>query len=155
AALEAEHEPLPDTLMSESPSGSRHRYYNYPKGIEIGNSTSGIAPGIDVRGEGGMVIAPPSVRGDGVYRWLNDEPIADAPQWLIAAAVAASKGKGNSKGAAEPPTGMAQAFQGKLDPNRNLGAGIEQRTASIEEVRAMLAVIPNPPKLTWDGWKRV
>jgi hypothetical protein len=87
-ALEAKHEPLPQTLMAESPSGSRHRYFNWPKGVVIKNSTSSIDPGIDVRGEGGMVIAPPSVRADGVYRWLNDNPIADAPQWLIDLAVA-------------------------------------------------------------------
>ena len=86
-AREEKHGPLPKTLMAESPSGSRHRYFKYPPGIEIKNSTSSIARGIDVRGEGGMVIAPPSVRGDGAYRWLNDNPIADAPQWLIDLAV--------------------------------------------------------------------
>src|SRR5262249_21014399 len=86
-ALEEKHGPLPETLMAESPSGSRHRYYNQPKEIAIKNSTSSIGPGIDVRGEGGMVIAPPSTRDDGAYRWLNDNPIADAPQWLIDLAV--------------------------------------------------------------------
>ena len=40
-------------------------------------------PGVDIKGDGGMFVAPPSVRGDGGYRWLNDLPIADAPQWLI------------------------------------------------------------------------
>ena len=30
-----------------------------------------------------MFIAPPSVRSDGAHRWLNNLPIADAPQWLI------------------------------------------------------------------------
>ena len=33
-------------------------------------------------GDGGMIIAPPSVRSDGAYRWLNDLPIAEAPTWL-------------------------------------------------------------------------
>ena len=33
-----------------------------------------------------MVIAPPSVRKDGSYRWLNDLPVAEAPPWLIKAA---------------------------------------------------------------------
>src|SRR5215470_15023377 len=60
-ALEAKHGKLPDTLMAESPSGSPHYYFNWPKGlpegVEIRNSASVIAPGIDVRGEGGMVIA--------------------------------------------------------------------------------------------------
>jgi hypothetical protein len=60
AALEAQHGPLPPTLEAESPSGSIHRYYKHP-GFNIQNSEATIAPGVDVRGDGGMVIAPPSV----------------------------------------------------------------------------------------------
>ena len=82
--LEAEHGALPETLMGGSPSGSPHFYFNYPPGVTIRNSTSKIGSGIDVLGDGGMVIAPPSVRpGKGVYKWLNDSPIADAPPWLL------------------------------------------------------------------------
>jgi bifunctional DNA primase/polymerase-like protein/primase-like protein len=142
-ALEAEHGPLPDTLMAESPSGSKHRIFNYPKRVEIRNSTSAIGPGIDVRGEGGMFIAPPSVRKDGKYRWLNDNPIADAPQWLINLAVATAK-KGNSKlGTVDP------AFA-HLDPDERLGKGIDV-TAPIERIRAAFAVIPNND-LNWEDW---
>jgi putative DNA primase/helicase len=84
AALEAAHGALPDTLMAESPTGSRHYYFNNPPGLSIHNSASIIALGVDVRGEGGMVIAPPSVRpGVGRYRWLNANPIVDAPDWLL------------------------------------------------------------------------
>ena len=36
-----------------------------------------------------MVIAPPSKREDGTYRWLNDLPIAEAPAWLIEQAIVA------------------------------------------------------------------
>jgi hypothetical protein len=49
--LEAEHGPLPKTLMAESPSGSLHYYFAYPTGATIRNSTSKIAPGVDVRGD--------------------------------------------------------------------------------------------------------
>jgi hypothetical protein len=80
--LEAKHGKLPDTRMAESPSGSEHRIYNHPgRGIKV--KSSDIAPGVDIKGDGGMFVAPPSVRSDGAYRWLNDLPIADAPQWLI------------------------------------------------------------------------
>jgi putative DNA primase/helicase len=41
--LEKKHGALPKTLMAESPSGSRHHYFNWPEGFEIKNSTSGIA----------------------------------------------------------------------------------------------------------------
>ena len=83
-ALEAKHGKLPPTLMAESPTGSLHYYFNWPPKGTINNSTSLIGPGIDVRGQGGMVLGPPSVRpGVGVYRWLSQNAIADAPQWLI------------------------------------------------------------------------
>jgi putative DNA primase/helicase len=88
-ALEAKHGPLPATLMAESPSGSLHYYFKWPDGVTIKNDTSKIASGVDQRGEGGMVIAPPSVRpGKGHYRWLNANAVADAPQWLIKLATA-------------------------------------------------------------------
>jgi hypothetical protein len=83
ADLEAEHGPLPMTRQAISPSGSIHYYFRHPGG-KIKNSESQIAPGIDIRGDGGMVLAPPSVKpGKGAYRWLNDLPAAEAPQWLL------------------------------------------------------------------------
>jgi len=88
-ALEAIHGPLPATRTGISPSGSIHYYFCWPRECTIRNSTSKIGLGIDVRGEGGMVIAPPSVRpGKGSYRWLHDIAIAEAPQWLIELATA-------------------------------------------------------------------
>jgi hypothetical protein len=72
--------------MAISPSGSLHYYFEWPKrGLIICNSTSAIAPGVDVRGEGGMVLASPSIKkGVGKYRWINwGTPIARAPKWLL------------------------------------------------------------------------
>jgi hypothetical protein len=70
--LEVIYGELPVTLMARSPSGSIHRYFKWPEdGRVIKNSTSKIGRGIDVRGEGGMVIAPPSVApGKGAYVWI-------------------------------------------------------------------------------------
>jgi hypothetical protein len=81
--LEAKHGALPNTLTACSPSDSIHRYFRHP-GIRIKNTASVIGDGIDVRGDGGMVIAPPSVNLDGrAYRWINKLPIAAMPAWLI------------------------------------------------------------------------
>jgi Bifunctional DNA primase/polymerase, N-terminal len=83
--LEAKYGPLPETRTTISPSGSIHRYLKHPgDGIKIKNSASEIGTGIDVRGDGGMVVAPPSINPDGRrYRWLNRSPIAAMPAWLI------------------------------------------------------------------------
>jgi hypothetical protein len=128
--LEEKNDALPDTLTGQSPSGSVHRYFRYPKDREIRNSTSAIAPGVDVRGEGGMVIAPPSVKpGRGAYVWISNAPIADAPQWLIELAIAAS---GNG---------------GERAPN-------EEPEADLGRVAAALAVVPNDD-LDWENWNRI
>lgn len=88
ANLIEEHGPLPDTIEALSPSGSWHLYFRWPEGWSIENSAGHIAPGIDVRGDGGMVLGVPSVK-PGValpYRWKNPPPmfdLADCPDWLL------------------------------------------------------------------------
>src|SRR6516162_964204 len=83
AQLETKHGALPNTLQAISPSGSVHRYFKHPD-IKIISSAAQLGPGIDVKGDGGMVIAPPTVRpGVGVYRWINRNPIAEPPAWLV------------------------------------------------------------------------
>jgi hypothetical protein len=54
--------------------------------IEIRNSASMLGDHLDVRGEGGYVIAPPSIHPSGrPYAWSVDtaHELADAPQWLL------------------------------------------------------------------------
>jgi hypothetical protein len=127
-ALEAKHSPLPVTLMACSPSGSEHWYFNHPgDDIKVKNSASEIAAGVDVRGDGGMVLMPPSYRppkpgkASGRYTWLNPgTPIADAPQWLVDLVKeqeheAATVTKLNNRAPVEPAT-VAAMLQ-VLDPN--------------------------------------
>lgn len=92
AALEAEHGQLPDTLRVRTGSGGMHYYFTMPTGVDIRNSEKLVGDHIDVRGSGGYVVAPPSNHISGnQYVWVGCvQPslgmIADAPQWLIAAA---------------------------------------------------------------------
>jgi len=61
-----------------------HLYYLCERQT-ISNSVKQIAPGIDIRGEGGQVVAPGSIHPTGhVYRLTNDLPIASPPEWLLA-----------------------------------------------------------------------
>jgi hypothetical protein len=140
--LEAEHGPLPTTLMAESPSGGPHYYFAYPDDVEI-KTFANMAPGIDVRGEGGMVLAPPSIRpGVGSYRWLNEgTPIAKAPKWLIELAAKErkarsgkpapdfliGKGKGSKPLRYDPPV-SEQTIVAALDAiERNNYVGIDHK----------------------------
>jgi hypothetical protein len=81
-ALAAEHGPMPGTLMVRTGSGGHHHYYTMPD-FPVRNNSHRIAPGIDIRGTGGMVVAPPSVSGIGPYEVVYGERIAPAPPWLL------------------------------------------------------------------------
>lgn len=62
---------LPDTIMAITGRGGNHLYYHY-EGDDIKNR-AGLLEGVDVRGEGGYVIAPPSVHPNGTeYQWEHD-----------------------------------------------------------------------------------
>jgi bifunctional DNA primase/polymerase-like protein/primase-like protein len=99
--LERKHGRLPKTLMAISPSGSLHYYFKWPKrGLFVVNSASKIAPGVDIRGEGGMGVAPPSVKAGVKYRFLNwGTPGADAPKWLLELVVRKKPKRSNGKAA--------------------------------------------------------
>lgn len=75
--LEREHGRLPITLIVRTPSGGLHLYFRHADGIT--NSPGGLPKGIDVRGEGGYVLVPPS----GGYSWSEGSPVAEAPAWLL------------------------------------------------------------------------
>nr|WP_321482729.1 bifunctional DNA primase/polymerase [uncultured Cohaesibacter sp.] len=86
AAIEEEiGERLPQTMVAETPRGGRHYYFKMPAdGREVRNRNP-LMPNIDVGGEGGYVIVPPSLRADGTqYRWVHDVPPVDAPEALLA-----------------------------------------------------------------------
>src|SRR5215468_392555 len=83
--LEKSHGLLPVTRQSQSSRG--YHFWFRTTGAPIPNSTSRIAANVDVKSENGYVIVAPSRHPDGViYRWLNDEPLAVAPEWLVALA---------------------------------------------------------------------
>jgi hypothetical protein len=84
AVLEAEHDTLPATRTHVTPSRGMHYLYRYPAGEDIRCNTSKIAKGIDVRGEGGYIIAPPS-QTTFPYEVLDELPLADSPPWLLEA----------------------------------------------------------------------
>ena len=87
AALEAEHSPLPLTVEASTPRGGRHLYWAWHSDDpEIRNSAGRIRKGLDVRGEGGSIVLPPSVLATGqCYRWVDNgaHVFADAPGWLV------------------------------------------------------------------------
>jgi len=81
AKLEREHGPLPATLKIRTPRGGIHLYFRHVEGVT--NSPGGLPEGIDVRGEGGYVLLPPSATAEGSYAVEHRAEIAAAPEWLL------------------------------------------------------------------------
>jgi hypothetical protein len=85
--LEQSHGPLPRTVEAHTGGGGHHIYLRHPGG-SVPDGIS-LAPGLEIRGDGGFVVAPPSMHPSGRrYVWdaarhPDDTPICDMPDWLV------------------------------------------------------------------------
>ncbi len=80
--MQAEHGPLPSTARVISPNGGMHIYFKYVVGTR---NRGALGAGVDIRSEGGYVVAAGSTMANGrQYKWVDDvREIADAPAWLL------------------------------------------------------------------------
>ncbi|MGO8871660.1 MAG: Mut7-C RNAse domain-containing protein [Acidimicrobiales bacterium] len=105
--LESVHGGLPHTVESLTGGGGQHFYFRHP-GIRVASRP--VAPGLDVKGDGGLVVCPPSIHATGrSYVWETGcEPgttaLADVPSWLLALALdAGDPERRERRAAAEMP----------------------------------------------------
>ncbi len=82
--LEATYDRLPQTLTAHSGGGGRHLYFQHPGGHIPNSAQLGGLSGLDVRADGGYIVAPPSLHQSGQhYRWEEPmHPLAALPGWL-------------------------------------------------------------------------
>ncbi len=75
---------LPETATVQTGGGGWHLYFVYKKSqYEVRNSAGKLANGIDIRGEGGYVVAPPSNHVQGSYHWGERRTPASASELLL------------------------------------------------------------------------
>lgn len=78
---------LPRTVEARTGGGGRHLYFAHPGGFI--RNRAGLVQGIDLRGDGGYIVAPPSVHPSGEsYVWISglspaQIALAPLPRWLI------------------------------------------------------------------------
>jgi P4 family phage/plasmid primase-like protien len=72
---------MPATRLVKTPGGGYHYYFAMPD-FGVTNSARNLPDGVDVRGTGGQVVAPPSVTVKGTYELVVDAEIVRAPEWL-------------------------------------------------------------------------
>jgi hypothetical protein len=85
AELEGIHGPLHRTIESLTGGGGQHLYFRHPATVVPCGS---VAPGLDVKADGGLVVCPPSGHVSGRdYVWEpgcspDEALLADLPPWL-------------------------------------------------------------------------
>ena len=167
--LELEHEPLPDTVEAHTGGGGRHLLFEHPQGYpgqRLGPSPPGDGPvpnkvgierGLDVRGDGGYIVAPPSLHQSGrAYAWEtihgpDDVSLAPLPAWLrgrLGTPVAKSQIETPLQGVSK---GKRNATAAKL-AGKYLALGLAR-----EEVVALLATWnrANDPPMEQDELEKV
>jgi hypothetical protein len=84
ADLEATHG-VTATLEQATGGGGIHLVFAYPAEAALGNSVGRLGPGIDTRGQGGYILAAPSMHPSGRrYAWRDDSLApAPCPPWLV------------------------------------------------------------------------
>jgi len=89
ASLKAEGRPFGHCPVAKTGNAGRHLYFAIHEPIKC---RTGIWPGIDIKADGGYVVAPPSRIGSsksgsgGSYVWLVDPyqtPLPPIPEWLL------------------------------------------------------------------------
>lgn len=132
--LEARFGKLPPCPQVRTSRG-RHLYFAAPSGVAIpcrvGDSERGLGKGIDIRGEGGFVVAPPSVHESGFrYAWevslVADAGLPILPAWVVAAISEAPY----SARAPEPPS---RSYVGESRSSKWAEGALESECAIVRK----------------------
>lgn len=168
-AIEKEIGELPRTLRLRTPGQGFHLYFEWDDRLLPATIRAGaLGPGIDWRGEGGYVLAPPSIINGKTYDVVDNVPIAKLPDvWIERILTAASAGKAPAPKKPKPPSGGGGGDFGfdddedASDESPDVGEGgrndfllrvagrLRRRGASSEDIEAALQRVNtnkcNPP----------
>jgi len=83
--IENDHGTLPRTRLHKTGGGGWHYIYRNPNGTIIRNTVAFAGyPGVDIRANGGYIVAPPSPHLSGNnYELIDDCEITPAPPWVV------------------------------------------------------------------------
>ncbi len=122
-ALVERYGELPPTVAVGTGGGGWHLYFRHEPGLKYVTS---LGPGVDVKSDGGSVVAPPSIhdKSGKAYRWGRDRhpdevKIADAPEWLLQRATDPEPVVGTPT-AVPPHEWRRLVVEGVAEPGRNV-----------------------------------
>jgi DNA-binding transcriptional ArsR family regulator len=153
--LEDEHSELPETAAFQTGRGGMQLVFQCPPdGPPIRNSAGQLGRGLDVRGEGGYIVVPPS-RTEGPYEWLERRPPVAPPEWLLEAL---RERPGGSEGASDSRSTVSTTLDGPPIPDgeRNdtlasIAGRLHDGSRSLEQLAADLMAINAARCVAKDG----
>lgn len=141
--LLAQHGALPETLQAVTGGGGRHIVFRHIEGVRCGE----LGPGVDIKADGGYVIASPSVHPgtgkrytwDGADAFPRLDAIAEPPAWLVRLLRERQARGSAASGAAAPG---AKIPSGRRNVELTSIAGVlRSRGAGEAELRELLRAI--------------
>ncbi len=142
---------IPKTGTVRTGGGGLHYYFKYPELDEVQNFTGDNVglPGIDLRGDGGIIYVPPQIHPSGnKYKFEEglapwEVRLAPAPTWLLDVIKKHSVGSNNNSKSKNSKVDFGQKWQGANAGNRNntcasLAGKLAHSGASQEEATAIL-----------------
>ncbi len=155
--LQIIHDDLPITVTAKTGGGGRHFLFKHPGGDAwITTARNVLGPGVDVRGDGGFIVAAPSLHeSNRLYLWdENAHPrtteISDSPAWLIEIATGAPPIPGQTA----PSTGHGEIIRdawGKIIDGRErymIGVVCGVIATKLRET----GTLPNADDVFSDAW---
>ncbi|MDT5268417.1 MAG: putative primase/helicase [Acidobacteriota bacterium] len=123
------HGELPNTLEAITGGGGAHIFFAHP-GVTFKNSSSSLGEGLDVKTDGGYVVAAPSLHASGKrYQWRTRRTPAHLPGWLLKLLTAE-----------KPPAPTKPAAPRRAPTSTQTGPLIPQRSRNTQLFRIACAL---------------
>lgn len=128
--------------------GGRHFYYQFPTGTNVTNRAGVLNRKIDIRGEGGYVVAPPSLHPNGNrYRWedsstysLSDLPHF-LPEWIASEPTKASRTTRSTVHRPRSYIRSIRAISGERGHNQTYRAACTLRDSGLTPEEALCELV--------------
>ena len=141
ADLEQQYGPLPETWTCLTGGGGVHHYFQCDDpALTVG---AGFAPGLDYRGAGGYVVAPPSIHPTTgrAYEWEASStptsvPLAPLPDWLHRLMLQGKRDKPNKAKGKEAP---GKVTEGRRNSEMfSFAASLRAKGLTVAEITAAM-----------------